>query len=435
MLFPRVYSRLHADLLVAVPANTNKQESRHHANAAHSPPGQLLRVITHHERLEKQDMDWVYGRGNEGSENHRPLNTERRYIRQAQRSHKSRANTHRHQGAADASMPTFAHEPVDAHEPTQPTLSITATTTLTTTLTATQSTVAKPSRVQHGGGEHRPGASKPTTTATPRLTPSSASSLLPTAKRAGSSAVPTDDDATRPSSPTTATEHPLPTDIRRPVAAAVKRQTAVEEQQLCVAAQQQELLNSLLAVHQPDKQTNTGTSQSPAASSPEHSDVADNKSTHYARDISLLFLFFFCFCLLMLFSLCCLLPAPRGLTHTCATTALNVTKPSGRNLDKVFRLPPRHYPRAPTHSTPRSPPPDVRKMLRADTPCRPARRPVSPARPTQHSRPHATRWEPPIPAGGHKPIRAASRNSWKARYRTRSRNLTNDRHQIAIECT
>jgi len=279
MLFPRVYSRMHADLLVAVPANTNSQESRHHANAAQSPPGQLLRVITHHERMDKQAMDEFYGRGSGGSEKHRPLNTERRYVRQAQRSHKSRANTNRHQGAADASMPTFAHEPDDAHEPTHPTLPNTPTTSLKTTPTATQSTVTTPSRVQHGGGEHRPGASKTTTPATPRLTPPPASSLLLPAKRTRSSAVPTDDDATRPSSPTAATEHPLPTDIRRLVAA-VERQTAVAEQQLCVAARQQELLNALLAAHQPDKRPGTGTTQSHAASSPEHRDVADNKSTH-----------------------------------------------------------------------------------------------------------------------------------------------------------
>jgi len=54
-------------------------------------------------------------------------------------------------------MQICAHEPDDGHEPTKLTLRHTQTTTLTTTPTATQFTNAMPSRVPHGGGEHRPG--------------------------------------------------------------------------------------------------------------------------------------------------------------------------------------------------------------------------------------------------------------------------------------
>jgi len=90
LLFPRVYSRLDGDLLVAVPATTNKQESSHHSNTTQSPPGQLLLVIMHHETMDKMTMDEFYARGSSGSDKSRPLNAELRYARQARRTHDSR---------------------------------------------------------------------------------------------------------------------------------------------------------------------------------------------------------------------------------------------------------------------------------------------------------------------------------------------------------
>jgi len=83
LIFPRVYSRLDGDLLVAVPATTNTQESSHHSNTTQSPPGQLLRVITQQETMDKMTMDEFYARGSGGSDKSRPLNDELRYARQA----------------------------------------------------------------------------------------------------------------------------------------------------------------------------------------------------------------------------------------------------------------------------------------------------------------------------------------------------------------
>lgn len=121
MIFPRIYSRMHPDLLVAVPANTNVPESRHHANLTRCPPGQLLQVISRHETMDTQAMTKCYARGSGGSEKSRPLNDEKRYARQADRSHNARAKANDRMKAAgstitidDRTMPTKT-EPADDH--------------------------------------------------------------------------------------------------------------------------------------------------------------------------------------------------------------------------------------------------------------------------------------------------------------------------------
>ncbi|GAB0494135.1 hypothetical protein MMPV_005425 [Pyropia vietnamensis] len=266
------------DLLVAVPANTNVQESRHHTNLTRSPPGQLLQVISRHEMMDMQAMKEFYARGSGGSEKSRPLNDEKRYARQAQRSLNahSKANIRTKTAATTSSLDEYEStrmEPADDRtasivEPE--TQSVEADLPEEMHFTPTADT-----QPEQGGGGARPRSShgaRTTPTPGPRTPP--ASPAPPPAKRARKSVAARGASAAAARSSRASAAEARSADVSRLVAV-VERQVAMTERQMRVTAQQQELLRALLEQKLPVETTAAKTTQSHAGSSPHRQDPTD----------------------------------------------------------------------------------------------------------------------------------------------------------------